>query len=323
MVRLILAAACMLAVATTQATAQPQNPLPSATITVVVPLAAGGPADAMARIFAERLSVRTGRTIVVEDKPGAGGNICAAYVARAQPDGRTWLYTIDTVLTVNPHLSASPGFDAGKDLVPVARLGYNLLILAVNPSKVPAHSFAELLAYSRTRPLSFGSAGIGAPGHVAFEYLKQTTGLVGNHVPYRGANPVLTDLMAGNIDAAFITAGALLPQIRQGTLRGLATSAAARVANAPDIPTAEEAGIKGFEARFGNYLLAPTGTPGGVLEFMSAQLEHIMELPDVRQRLQALSTEPVFGGAAEARDLLAKDREKWGRLTAVAGMKQN
>jgi tripartite-type tricarboxylate transporter receptor subunit TctC len=319
--RLTLAVALLLAAPVTQLHAQPQNPLPTGTITFVVPLAPGGPADAMARVLAEKLAARTGRTIVVENKAGAGGNLGAAAVARAAPDGATWLYTIDSVLTVNPHLSKSPGFDPSKDLVPVARLGFNLLILATNATNVPARNFAELLALSKTKPLNFGSAGIGSPGHVAFEFLKQRSGLIGNHIPYRGANPVLNDLIAGNIEAAFITAGALLPQIREGKLRGLATSAATRVANAPDIPTADEAGIPGFEARFGNYLLAPAGTPRNIVEFVSGHLEAIMAMQDVRERLQQLSTEPVFGGASEAETLLARDRDKWGRLIAAAGMK--
>lgn len=322
MLRSILTAAVILA-ATVPAHAQQANPLPSGTITFVVPLAAGGPADAIARLLGEKLSARIGRTVVVENRTGAGGNVGAAYVAKARPDGLNWLFTIDTVLTVNPHLYTSLTFDPRNDLVPAARLGYGLLILAVNAKKVPAQSFAELLAYSKTTALNFGSAGIGSPGHVAFEYLKQSTGLNGNHVPYRGANPVLTDLIAGNIEAAFITAGALLPQIQQGVLRGLATSAASRVAGAPEIPTADEAGIKGFEARFGNYLLAPAGTPAPVVEFVSAELKAIMEMPDVQERLQSLSTEPVFGGAAEAQALLTQDREKWGRLVTAAGMKLN
>lgn len=323
MLRPIGAAVLGTLMATAPAAAQQPNPLPAGTLTFVVPLAAGGPADAMARLFGEKLSARIGRTVVVENKPGAGGNIGAAQVAKARPDGLTWLYTIDTVLTVNPHLYAATGFDAQKDLVPAARLGYNLLILAVNAKKVPATTFAELLAHSKTTTLNFGSAGIGSPGHVAFEYLKQRTGLNGNHVPYRGANPVLNDLLGGTIEAAFITAGATITHIRAGTLRGLATSAADRVASAPDIPTADEAGIKGFEARFGNYLLAPAGTPPDVLSFVSAHLQAIMEMLEVRERLQALSTEPVFGSAAQARDLLVQDREKWGRLVTAAGMKQN
>jgi tripartite-type tricarboxylate transporter receptor subunit TctC len=323
MLRPIGAAILCTLVATVPAAGQQPNPLPAGPVTIVVPLAAGGPADAMARLYGDRLSARIGRTVLVENKPGAAGNIGAAQVAKAKPDGLTWLYTIDTVLTVNPHLNPMSGFDPDKDLVPVARLGYNLLILSVNAKKVPAQNFAELLTYSKTTALNFGSAGIGSPGHVAFEYLKQRTGLNGNHVPYRGANPVLNDLLSGNIEAAFITAGATMTHIRAGTLRGLATSAADRVASAPDIPTADQAGIKGFEARFGNYILAPAGTPSDIVSFMSANLQAIIEMPDVRERLQALSTEPVFGGAGEAKELLAQDRVKWGRLVTAAGMKQS
>lgn len=305
------------------AAAQQANPLPSGPITIVVPLAAGGPADAMARTIGEKLSGRIERTVLIENKLGAGGNIGAAAVANARPNGQTWLYTIDTVLTVNPHLYNAQGFDARKDLVPVARLGYNLLILSVNAKKVPATTFAELLAYSKTTALNFGSSGLGSPGHVALEYLKERTGLNGNHVPYRGANLVLTDLIAGNIECAFITAGATLPLIKQGVLRGLATSAAARVSNAPDIPTSEEAGIKGFEARFSNYILGPAGTSPEIVTYMSEQLKEVLAMPDVRARLLELSTEPEFGGAAEAQALLERDREKWGKLIAAAGLAKN
>lgn len=306
-----------------QAAAQQPNPLPAGTVTIVVPLAAGGPSDAMARMLADKLSPRIGRTVVVENKAGAGGNLGAASVANAAPNGLTWLFTVDSVMTVNPHIYASQGFDARKDLVPVARFGFNLLILAVNAGKVPARSFPELLAASKSRPVNFGSAGLGSPGHVAFEYLKMTTGLNGNHIPYRGANPVLNDLMGGNIEAAFITAGATLPHIKSGVLRALATSADTRIASLPDVPTADEAGITGFEARFSNYLLAPAATKPEIQAFMSMQIKDIIALPEVRERLVSLSTEPVFADANEAQALMARDREKWGKVVAATGMKQN
>jgi tripartite-type tricarboxylate transporter receptor subunit TctC len=305
-----------------QAYGQQSNPLPTGTVTIVVPLAAGGPADSAARMIAAKIGPRIGRTVVVENKPGAGGNIGAASVAKAKPDGLVWLYTIDTVLTVNPHIYASQGFDPKTAFIPAGRFGYNLLILAVNAKKVPAKTFAELLAYSKQTPFNFGSAGIGSPGHVAFEYLKMRTGINGNHVPYRGANPAMNDLIAGVIDAAFITAGALLPQIQNGALRGLATSANVRVENIPDIPTADEAGIKGFEMRVGNYLLAPADTSVAIVDYMSQQLKAIMEMPDVRAHLSALSIEPVFEGPKEAQARLVTDRERWGEVAAAVGLKR-
>jgi tripartite-type tricarboxylate transporter receptor subunit TctC len=308
--------------AVAQAPAQPSNPLPAGTVTIVVPLAAGGPADATARVIAQKLGPLIDRTVVVENKPGAGGNIGAAHVANAKPDGLTWLYTIDTVLTVNPHLYASQGFDPANGLIPAGRFGHNLQILAVNAKKVPARTFAELLAYSKKTVINFGSAGIGSPGHVAFEYLKMRTGINGNHVPYRGANPAMTDLIAGNIEAAFITAGALLPHIESGVLRGLATSAGARVPNIPDIPTADEAGIKGFEMRVGNYVLVPAGTNPRIVDFISAHLRTIIDMPDVRSRLAELSLEPSFGGPKEAQERLAADRIRWGEVAAAVGLKR-
>lgn len=322
MVRPACLAILCAAVLTTVAQAQQANPLPTGTVTIVVPLAAGGPADASARMIAQKLGSRIERTVLVENKPGAGGNLGAAFVANAKPDGLTWLYTIDTVLTVNPHIYASQGFNPQKDLIPAGRFGHNLLILAVNAKKVPAQTFAELLAYSKTTPINFGSAGIGSPGHVAFEYLRMKTGINGNHIPYRGANPAMNDLIAGNIEAAFITAGALRPQIEKGALRGLATSANARVANVPNIPTADEAGIKGFEMRVGNYFLAPAATAPQAVDYISAHLKEIMEMPDVRKRLEALSIEPVFGNPKQAQERLAADREHWGKVAAAVGMKQ-
>ena len=177
---------CLFSILVGPATASSQqaNPLPQGVVTLVVPLAAGGPVDVIARVLAEKLPPLIGRSVVVDNKTGAGGNIGAAYVAKAAPDGLTWLATVDSVLTVNPHIYASQGFTADKDLTPAARAGYNLLVLAVHP-KVPARSFAELLAYSKTNPLNFGSAGLGSPGHLAFEYLKATTGINGVHVPYQ------------------------------------------------------------------------------------------------------------------------------------------
>lgn len=320
MVRSVFSAVFCSIVLVAQVQAQQSNPLPTGTVTIVVPLAAGGPADAAARMIAQKLGPRVDRTVVVENKPGAGGNLGAAYVANAKPDGLTWLYTIDTVLTVNPHIYASQGFDPQKGLIAAGRFGHNLLILAVNAKKVPAQTFAELLAYSKKTPINFGSAGLGSPGHVAFEYLKMRTGINGNHVPYRGANPALTDLIAGNIEAAFITAGALLPQIEKGALRGLATSANARVPSVPNIPTADEAGIKGFEMRVGNYLLAPAGTTPQIVDYVSVHLKAIMEMSDVRKRLEALSVEPIFGNPKEAQERLAADRTHWGKVAGAVGM---
>ncbi len=313
-----LAMASLLASAHAQT---PANPLPQGTVTLVVPLAAGGPLDALARVFGERLSSRIGRNVIIENKAGAGGNIGASHVAKSKPDGLTWLYTIDSVVTVNPHIYTSQGFDAEKDLIPAARTGHNFNILAVNAKRIEAKTFAELLALSKTRSLSFASAGIGSPGHLAYEYLRIATGMKGEHVPYRGAAPALQDLVAGVVDAAFVTAGAIMPHVESGALRALATSTGERASQMPSVPTAQEAGITGFEARFGNYLMSPAGVDPKIRSFMAEQLREIMKDPDVQKRMISLGSEPVFGDEQDSLARIAADRAKWAGVMKTAGVK--
>lgn len=323
MLKSIFSAAVCLALMDGQALSQPANPLPQGAVTIVVPLAAGGPADAVARILAEHLGSRIGRTVIVENKPGAAGNIGAAAVAGSPPNGSTWLFTVDSVVTINPHLTKIPGFDAVTGLVPAARVGGISLILAVNAKRVPSKSFAELLTYSKATSLNFGSAGIGSPGHLAFEYLKMKTGISGAHVPYRGAAPVMNDLLAGQIEAAFVVGGALLEQIKAGSLRALAISSKTRSSQLPDLPTAMEAGVEGFEATFSNYLFAPAATPPQVIEFMATQINDFLARPDVRQRLEALFMDPNFSGPADSQAQIIRDREKWRLVVEATGMKAN
>jgi len=297
------------------------NLLPPGSLTFVVPLAAGGPADSIARIVGERLSQRIGRTIIIENRTGAAGNVGAAYVAKSKPDGLTWLFTTDSVLTVNPTVYKSQGFDAEKDLIPVAKIGQNLLLLAVNAKAVPAKTFKELVAYSKTHDVNFGSAGIGSPGHLALEYLKMSSDLRATHVPYRGAALALQDLVAGNIQASFIVSGALIPYVNTGALRALAVSANERVRFVPDVPSAEEAGIHGFEARFCNFLLAPAGVKPEIRAMMSAQVMALLKDKDVRERIEALATDPIPGDEASSIAQIARDRAKWAKVIAAAGLK--
>lgn len=321
--KLAYALIAMLSGAATAQAQQAASPFPDGQMTFIVPLAAGGPLDGAARMMAERIGQRLGRTIIVENRTGAGGNIGAAYVAKAAPDGLTWLYTIDSVLTVNPHLYASQGFDAAKDLIPAARVGVNTLALVVNVGRVDVKTFAELLALSKTRELNFASAGIGAPGHLAFEYLRMETGIRGAHVPYRGAAPAMQDIVGGAVEAGFVTAGASLPHIQTGVLRALAVSSLERAPQLPNVPTANEAGVKGFEAQFGNYLLAPSKSDPKLRAIMGGHVAEIMKNKDVQDRLMALATDPVFANEAESIARIAADREKWGKVVKAAGMKAN
>lgn len=305
-----------------QAKSQAKSQIPEGQITFVVPLAAGGPLDAAARMLSEKIGQRMGRTIIVENRTGAGGNIGSAYVAKAAPDGLTWLYMIGTVLTVNPHLYKSQGFDP-KDLTPAALVGLTPLALVVNVKRTNAKTFAELLAESKTRELNFASAGIGSPGHLASEYLRMVTGIRGAHVPYRGAAPAMQDIVSGAVEAGFVTAGASLPHITKGTLRALAVSSSKPAIQLPDVPTAQAAGIKGFDARFGNYLLAPSRTDPKVRAEMAGHLAEVMKDKQVQERLIVLAVDPAFALEQEAARRIAADREKWGKIVKAAGVKVN
>lgn len=316
-----LALAGSFAVPCAVAAQTPFEQIPSGPITVIVPLAPGGPADAIARVLAERLSQDIKRAVIVENRTGAAGNVGAAFVAKSKPDGLTWLFCPDSIVTVNPNVYKSQGFDAEKDLVSVAKVGQNLLLLAVNAKTVPAKSFQELVAYGKTHELNFGSAGIGSPGHLALEYLKMVSDLRAVHVPYRGAALALQDLLAGNIQASFITAGVLIPHVNAGTLRPLAVSANERVRFIPEVPTAEEAGIKGFEARFVNYMFAPAGMKPELRAAFGGAIQAALKNDEVRARIEQQATDPISADEAASVAQIAQDRKKWGEVIAKAGMK--
>jgi tripartite-type tricarboxylate transporter receptor subunit TctC len=315
-----LALATTLAVLPCEASRAQSDVLPPGNITLIVPLAAGGPTDTLARVVAEKLGARLERTVVIENKGGAGGNIGAAAAARAEPNGLTWLFTIDSVLTVNPHLYASQGFDAQKDLVPVSVVGQFTLMLAVN-AKIPARTWPELVAFSRTRSLNFGSAGFGTPPHLAFEYLKSVSKLDAAHVPFRGAAPAMTELLAGNVDASFLVAGAVLDHVRSGALHALAVSSPKRLPSMPDVPTAIEAGIPDFEAQFANLLLVPARTPDAVRRHLATEVARALQLPDVRARFATLATEPLGESGQDAVARIAREHARWGKVVKDAGIK--
>lgn len=298
---------------------QAQGALPTGNVTIVVPFAAGGPADSVARMVAEKLGARLGRTFIVENKGGAGGNLAAAQVAKSAPDGRTLLFAVDSIFTINPHVYKSQGFNDG-DIVPMVQIGEVVLLLAVNAEKVKAKDFKSLVAESMTRELSFGSAGIGSPGHLAVEYLKQVSGIKALHVPYRGAVLALQDMLSGNIDASFIVSGVLVPHVKAGKLRALAVSAERRVDELPDVPTASGAGIKDFEARFVNFLMAPAKTDPAIRALYEKEVLALKDDAAFIKRLKALSTAPMFAPAAQAQEFITRERARWGKVVAGAGM---
>ena len=305
-----------------RAGAQGAIPLPPGNVTLIVSFAPGGPLDVVARLLADKVAVRHGRTVVVENRAGAAGNVGAAALARAEPNGLTWMMSVDSLWTVNPHMAAAPNFDLDRDIVPVGQLAQVILMLAVNP-KVPATTWTELVAYSKTRSLNFGSAGIGAPGHLALEYLKLSSPLDAVHVPFRGASQALTELLAGNVDGAFIVAGVMLDFVRAGQLRALAVSSSRRMDRFPDVPTAVEVGIAGFEARFSTILAVPARTPEAVRAFIAEEMRAFMTFDDVKAKLAAIGSEPLVSNEAETRAWIIQERARWGKVVKAAGLKGN
>ena len=302
------------------AVAQVATPLPPGNITVLVGFPPGGPLDVAARIFADKVATRTGRVVVIENRPGAAGNVGAGALARAEPNGLTWLASVDSLWTVNPHMGTAPPFDIDRDIAVVGQMGQVILMLAVNPN-VQAKTWAELLDLSKKRSLNFGSAGIGSPGHLALEYLKMVAPLDAAHVPFRGAAPALTELLAGNIDGAFIGAGVMLDNVQMGKVRALAVSDTARLAKFPDVPTAKEAGIGDFVARFSNILAVPGKTPEPIRAFVTGEIKAVLAMEDVKQRFDAIGTEVLATGEAETRAWIVQERERWGQVVKARGLK--
>jgi tripartite-type tricarboxylate transporter receptor subunit TctC len=287
---------------------------------IVVNFTPGGALDGTARLLAEH-AMREGRgTVVVENRPGAGGNIGAAAVARARPDGRTLLAALDTALTVNPHLYRDVGYDPARDLVPVASLGSFALVLLVHPTH-PATTLQEFLAAARRAPLFYTSGSIGSPGHLAMEYLRQSAGLPASaleHVPQRGNPEALTALVSGQVPAGFLAIGGGPDLVRAGRLRALAVSSASRVAVLPEVPTVAESGLPGFEVRVANLILAPRGTPEAVITDWAGLARGAMTGEAAAGRLAGWGIDPPSGDPAA---FVAAATARWSRVVREAGMR--
>lgn len=289
-------------------------------VRIVVNFPPGGALDGTARLVADQ-AMRDGRgTVVVENRVGAGGNIGAAAVARARPDGRTLLAALDTALTVNPHLYRDVGYDPQRDLVPVANLGSFALVLLVHPSH-PATTLQGFLAEARRNPLFYSSGSVGSPGHLAMEHLRQLAGLPAaalEHVPQRGNAEALTALVSGQVPAGFLAMGGGPDLVRSGRLRALAVSGATRHPLLPEVPTAAESGIAGFEVRIANLLLAPRGTSEAAIAEWAATARNALTGAAAQARLLAWGIDAPEGDPAT---FIAANHARWGRVVREAGMR--
>ncbi len=282
------------------------------TLRIVIPTPPG-PLDAFARIIADAVSQDQKRPVIVENRPGAGGNIAAEYVASSPPDGRTVLLSFDTVASVNPFIYKKLRLNPDTALQPLAVLGTYEHMLVVRPS-IEAHSLAELVAVSKRKPLNFASSGSGSPSHLAFVALQKQTGLAAVHIPYKGAGPAMNDLLGGHVDATFTISTATIPLTTAGRLRALGYSGKTRTPLAPDVPTFAELGLKDLEISFAYVAFLPAGTPDSIAQPLFEAFSQAMSRGDVRERVRQLDVTPAALTAAGAREWIQKARLHWGPL---------
>jgi tripartite-type tricarboxylate transporter receptor subunit TctC len=261
---------------------------------------------------------------VVENRPGASGNIGTDAVAKAMPDGYTLLLNLDTPLTVNPTLYAKLAFDPVRDFAPISTVASFSLTLVVHPS-VPVNSIAEFVAYAKARkdrPLVYGSGGgRGDPGHLTMEYFRLQAGFEGVHVPYKGNAEVVMGLVGGQIQAGFLATPGVLQNVRDGRLRALAVSSPRRTPVAPDIPTIAESGYPAFDVGFYQVMLAPAGLPEQIRAALESEVQQALQAPDLRARLGAQALEPIGNNGAETRTLLKAAAARWQTVIKTANIR--
>jgi len=315
--RAAIAAACALAAAAALHV-HAQGTWPDRPVRIIVPLPPGGPSDIVLRSATEKMQPALKQPLVIDNKPGAAGNLGAAEAARAAPDGHTWLWSTDTLLTVNPHVYAKLGFKP-DDLVPVMRASSFSQTLVCGPA-VGVKTVAELVARAKQKPLSYASGGPGSPGHLTTELFKATAGIDMTHVPYKGPAPAMQDVMGGQVDCGFLAGPTVLPQVRAGKLVALAVSGARRSPLLPEVPTVAEAGYPGFDASFALVLFAPRGTPAAVVDAMHAALAAALRQPEVMERLRQSDQEVVAATPADTAARIAADGRTWGAVARRIGL---
>jgi tripartite-type tricarboxylate transporter receptor subunit TctC len=295
---------------------------PNHSIKLVVTFSIGGASDLAARVVGQKLSEALGQPVVVENRLGANGTIGTQMVAQAPADGYTLVIGTNPNITINPHLRSLP-FDPMKDLVPVSMLTITPMVLFVNPKVVPVETLREFVAYAKANPgkLDYASAGSGSLAHLAGELFKLAAGVSMEHVPYKGGTLGVNDVLSGAVGSMFSSIPAVLPQIRSGKVRGLATTGARRSVFAPDIPTMAETGYPDVEALLWNGLFAPAGTPEPVLQKLREEVRAVLKQPEVKEMLIKQGAEPMPMSDAQFRDFVRREYARWGRVIKEAHIK--
>ena len=303
-------------------TADAQSAYPSKPIRLVVPFATGGVTDTSGRLIAEQLSKRLGQQVIVDNKPGASGNIGTQLVASAEPDGYTLLLGFDGTLVINPHVFPKVGFDTAKDFAPIGKIGDAILILVSHPG-VPAKTLKEMIALSKTQSggLSYGTSGTGGTPHIAGELLKQRTGANLTHIPYKGGGQAMTDLLGGTIPLVYTAVAGAIQHVKSGKLHAVAVSSAQRAPSMPDVPTFMEAGVPDFDINSWVGLLAPAKTPRAIVDKLNTELNVVLNDPAVRERLNTLGITASPGGPEKFGRDMARDLSRYAGVVKAANIK--
>lgn len=291
---------------------------PAKPVRVVVPFSPGGVADSSARVVAERLGARLGQAIVVENRPGASGNLGTAAVAAAAPDGYTLLLGFDGTMVINPHVYSSLPWNTLRDFAPVTKLGDATLILVAHPS-VPAKDLKELLQLKEK--FAYGTAGTGSTPHLAGELLAQRTGIALTHVPYKGGGQAMGDVVGGQIPLVFTAVATAQQFVKSGRLKGLGVPAARRSGSLPEVPTFIESGLEGFVVDSWTGILAPAKTPGEILARLQKEIAAVLGEPDIRSRYATLGIEPVGNTPAQFGEQIRTDLARWEKVVRQANIR--
>ena len=319
--RSILVAASLAMLSATAAFAQ--QTYPSRPVMVIVPFAAGGSTSTFARLVADKLSQRLGQQFIVDNRGGAGGNIGADAVAKSKPDGYTLLMGAVSTHAINPSIYARMPFDPTKDFEPIAYVAGVPNLMVVSPKTVKATTVAEFIAEAKatSRRFNMASSGNGTSIHLAGEMFKQATGIEMPHVPYRGSAAVITDLVAGQVDVVFDNLPSSIEQVRAGNLRALAVTSAKRSAAIPDAPTLQESGFPGLEAMGWFAFFAPKGTPGEITAKLNAEINEILQTPEIKERFATFGGETKLMSREELAAFVKSEQARWAAVVKAAGVR--
>ena len=314
---LFLAAAALAGIA---GTASAQSAYPNKPLRFIVPFAAGGPTDVLARVIGQKLGESLGQPVVVENRPGAGGNIASDYVAKAPPDGYTLILGTVGTHAINASLYSKLPFDTARDFAPIALVASATIVMVVHQS-VPAATVKEFvaLAKSRPHPFSMASPGSGTPQHLAGELFKTVTAVDMVHIPYKGAAPALNDILGGQVSVGFVSLPAALPHVKAGKLRALGVTAAKRSVVAPDVPTIAESGAPGYEVENWYGVLAPAGTPREIVNRLNAEIIKLLHAKDVKELLNNQGFEVLHSTPDQFAAFSKTEFEKWAKLVKLSG----